>query len=144
MNDSRESSGSLRAALPYRLRWGEAIYRDMRAEWRHFLPNRLKIPIVEVDEDGIAADPGFVEGSAEWRRMLPDRRDLEALRLKDQADQLEMEYDDGKPVFYLPRKLLNLLIIAALIALLAYEFYGLFTAPAPPVPTLPAQHLDQV
>ncbi len=53
--------------------------------------------------------------------------------------EFESEVDDGKPVYYLPRRLLIAIIIFALIAMLAYNLYGLF-APGiqpPPLPTPP-------
>ncbi|MDX2161203.1 MAG: hypothetical protein SF162_07760 [bacterium] len=117
------------AALPYPLRPGEAVYLDMRAEWRRFAP--------PPDDEWIESVPDLPEGSAAWRHLLPKRADLEALERRTPDDDPAMEYDDGTPVYMPSRRLLAAIILIALLSLLAYEFYGLFVEPIR-IPELPA------
>ena len=54
-------------------------------------------------------------------------------------DEIEVEIDDGKPVYYLPRWVLIAIIVITLITLLASQMIGLFIPGAhpPPLPTPP-------
>jgi hypothetical protein len=132
MTDSTHAhkKGSLpeHAVLPYRLRPDEAVDLSMRAEWRRFLP----LPDVEdfYDDGG-----DLIEDSAEWRRLLPDRIDYDLMR--GAVEEADMEYDDGKPVYHMPRKLMVAIILLMLVTLLAYELYGLFSYQPPTPPPTP-------
>ncbi len=61
----------------------------------------------------------------------------------DDYEDDEIEFDDGKPVYRLPRRLLIAIIVLVLIAMLAADAYWLFTPQPTPIP-LPTAPLSAI